>query len=309
MTMSNPDPPRWQQGVGDDGIESKLGELVANVERPTRLSDHAKARILSRLSGNTQPKALFSRTVLAAAVAALVLGASGALAVVLRHRGASPAPLIEATEPKPPHAQAPIPEDMMSDPAFVPALLPPSPVHTPTSRPTKLQRPTAAAPERQPAEAALLALALRQLEVKKDPAAALATLERLHARFPSAQLHDESLLVQVGAEIALQRHDQALTALDAQAAWHRPSHRRLAAVRGELRARGANCEGALADFAYVLQSGPGDDLDQRALRGVAHCRARLGDQAEARAALELYLQRFPLGRFAAEIRQKLSNQL
>ena len=77
-------------------------------------------------------------------------------------------------------------------------------------------------------------------------------------------------------------------------------------MRGELRAAHRRWREAEQDFDDALRgrdlstTNPrARSLQERALWGRAAARSRLGDQAGARADLELYLRDFPAGRFSA----------
>jgi outer membrane protein assembly factor BamD (BamD/ComL family) len=74
-------------------------------------------------------------------------------------------------------------------------------------------------------------------------------------------------------------------------------------LRGELYAE-RDCRKALADFDAVLASAPAP-LSERALYGRATCRLHSGDAAGARVDLDQYLTRFPNGRFAEQVRERL----
>src|SRR5262249_18921193 len=104
------------------------------------------------------------------------------------------------------------------------------------------------------------------------------------------------------ALLLLGRSDQALAALEGltlAGAGRRAQELRV--IRGELRAA-RDCTAAARDFGAVLEAAPAgtSDLTERALYGRAACRARSGDRTGAAADLDLYLDRFPAGRFAAE---------
>jgi TolA-binding protein len=78
-------------------------------------------------------------------------------------------------------------------------------------------------------------------------------------------------------------------------------------VRGELRARAQRWREAAADFDQALAHASGTSAwQERALWGRAVARTQAGDQAGARADLQLYLGRYPTGRFASEATRLLA---
>jgi len=75
--------------------------------------------------------------------------------------------------------------------------------------------------------------------------------------------------------------------------------RELRLIRAELAAESTPAT-ALQDFRAVWATHPTGVTGERSLWGMAACNARLGDEAGTRAALALYLRRFPDGPHAAE---------
>jgi tetratricopeptide (TPR) repeat protein len=147
----------------------------------------------------------------------------------------------------------------------------------------------------------MLGQALRSLRNDHDPAAALDTLARHAALFPRSSLASERSVLEVEALLALGRRDEALARLDGMSLDNTPRSAEHHVVRGELRARAERWREAGADFDLALARGRGTSpWQERALWGRAVTRTQAGDQAGARADLQLYLQIYPTGRFASE---------
>jgi hypothetical protein len=72
-------------------------------------------------------------------------------------------------------------------------------------------------------------------------------------------------------------------------------------IRAELRADD-DCRGALSDFQVLVDQSLPSAWAERALFGRGACLLKLGDKAGAERDFASYLQRFPSGRFAQQIR-------
>ena len=160
---------------------------------------------------------------------------------------------------------------------------------------------------RPPAEATLLAQAIRKLRVDGDAPAALSLLDQRQARFADGALSPEASAVRIEALLRLGRADAALADLDRLPLHTMPRRDEWHVVRGELRAQAGRWSSAEADFATALGRlpGAGGDLAERALWGRAVARSHQGSVAGARADALEYLRRFPSGRFAGLAHQAL----
>ncbi|HEY8922899.1 MAG TPA: hypothetical protein VIU64_00890 [Polyangia bacterium] len=192
-------------------------------------------------------------------------------------------------------------------PTSPPAIVTPSPFvpHSlPESLPGSPTSPVAARAAARPADLALaeegelLGRAVARLRQARDPAGALADLDRYAARFPSGLLHREAQAARVDALLLARRTDEARRVLDQLPLGGDARDRELRLIRAELSAESAPAR-ALEEFRAVWAAHPSGATGERSLWGMAACQARLGDEARTRAALELYLARFPDGPHAA----------
>jgi hypothetical protein len=155
-------------------------------------------------------------------------------------------------------------------------------------------------------EQALLGQAIRTLRDGHDAGTALALLAQYADRFPGGAFASEATVLRIEALLALGRRHDALVLLDGVSLASLPNQDEQRVVRGELRAADRRWREAAQDFDDALRgrdlpttSPRARSLQERALWGRAAARSRLGDQAGARADLELYLRDFPTGQFSA----------
>jgi hypothetical protein len=153
-------------------------------------------------------------------------------------------------------------------------------------------------------EARIVRRAIEELRDDRDAVGALASLDEHRARFPGGVLRAEAEVVRVQALLALHDDEAALALLAPMDLSAHPRGDELRVMRGELRAA-RDCGAAIADFDRVLGRAAPERLLERALRGRAVCRLRLGARAAAEEDLRAYLARFPNGAFAAEARRQL----
>jgi hypothetical protein len=154
-------------------------------------------------------------------------------------------------------------------------------------------------------EAAVVRQAFEQLQVARDPEAALAMLDRHDQRFASGELSREVRRIRIDALLALHRRSVALALLDAETDLGSDlSGGELRLLRAALRLEARRPREALADYQYVKAS-PFVGLRDEVLYGEALCRALAGEQAEAQRLFSGYLEQFPRGKHAAEARAAL----
>jgi hypothetical protein len=168
--------------------------------------------------------------------------------------------------------------------------------------PVEVRRPPRTGPLA--AEAQLLGQAIARLHTAEDPQGTLAVLDRYHRRHPHGALSAEADRLQLQALVALGRVDEALALLSTLPAEAVAASPELRLLRAELRAADS-CAAALPDFDWVLARSVAAPLAERALYGRAGCRLRVGDRAGAEQDLRAYRQRFPRGRFRADVDRHL----
>jgi hypothetical protein len=314
------------------GIEQRAAELLSSLPSPAPLSPAALARIGARLQGPPPPTPLPTARGpwVAAGVAAVGVAT---LAAVLVPRALAPRPRVQApavrvvdTADRPPAPLAPIVTPLSPDPGpplLAPTTPPPRQPVRATARPPRASAPAPVAPighdhptaaasaeseSGLAAESRLLGIALHQLRQQRDGAAALRSLDTYQQRFPQGLLFEEAQAARVDALLLTEHRSEALLFLERTQFQRLDRGGELRVVRGELRATAGRCREALTDFAAVLAAAATPPLvAERALYGQASCLATLGDARGARSRIELYLERFPSGRFAAAARRALQN--
>jgi TolA-binding protein len=212
---------------------------------------------------------------------------------------AEPLPVVEEPKAAPAPAKHRARVAVLNQPP--PLLPPPLPAAPPAAAPPP------AAPSPIAVEQALLGQAVKALRDGHDARTALALLAQHAQQFPHGALALEESMLRVEALLALGRQDEALSVLDRTQLASLPNREEQLVVRGELRASNQRWREAKQDFDDALGAGralpaasaKARTIQERALWGRASARSRLGDEAGARADLELYLKRFPGGRFAA----------
>lgn len=304
--MSSADPlTPWAR---ESTTSEPLARLWRSVPEPEALSEVRRQRVAVRLRGRGSRAA--GRALLRLVAVGMVLGIAGAAAAhwaSARWLGAElvrPAPLLPVEPartatpklaPQPALAASPVPTPEVE----------PQPSRTPV---VEIKNPPPAAPapavsSRLALEAASLQSALVELRRggKEQAARALAVLERHLRDFPRGTLELEAQVARVDALLLLgRRHDarRALGALPIERAG-RASELRL--IRAELNADD-DCAAALKDFHLLVAEPLPAAWAERALFGRGACLLKAGDVAAAQRDFDRYLQQYPQGRFAAQIR-------
>lgn len=155
-------------------------------------------------------------------------------------------------------------------------------------------------------EARLLQQALAKLRGAHDARGALLALDEYRVRFPAGQLSLEADTARVDALLMLAKRAEALALLTALPVERLGRRRELQLLRAELTAE-RDCARALGDFDAVLASGGTDGLNERALYGRAACRFRAGSRQGALNDLRNYAERYPEGRFRAQVAATLAS--
>ena len=166
-------------------------------------------------------------------------------------------------------------------------------------------KPQVAAPLSGPSEEmGALDEAIGLLRRHHNPAAALPILDGYLGRYPQGVLNREARLARVDALLMLERTQEALVALEELPLDNGRRSAELLVVRGELRAR-QDCARAESDFTTALSRSPDAVLLERILYGRGVCRAKLGNQSGAADDLHRYIERFPSGAYAGQVRRWL----
>ena len=335
---------RWVDAERGDALDAQLGEVFRTLEHEEPLSArelHAVGRRIARGPGSVRRKRAFPQLMLAFAV--LVGASSAAFAQWKRpgfwHFQAYFAPrVVESAQP----AASPVKraaassaeragaEPVTTAPPLTEAspateALPGTkalPVTKALPAPEAASEPAASAPaaasfdiDTKPAlarpsvlarESELLQKALGKLRRDHNGPAALSLLDQYQAEFPHGELAMEASFARVDALLLAGRRSEALGLLSRLPLDSVGRKSELRLLRAELYAE-RDCSQALPDFDAVLASGAGG-LTERALYGRAACRLRQGNTAGGHADLEAYLQRYPTGRFAEQVRARLGSR-
>lgn len=302
--------PRWVHGGAGGDVDAELVDAFRLVEREEPMSDVALARVGRRLASSKRRSRPLLR--LLPVVLAVLTGSAGAALAQWLRPGIwdLQRPLVSRAEAeKAPPPSAPKPAPPSREPTVAAPALPEPPPESPTATPEPAgARPAPGGPASGASglalESELLQRALERLRRAHDGAGALRLLDEHRARFPSGVLALEAAVARVDALLLLGRRGEALEQL-ARLPLARVGRRaELQLLRGELYAE-RDCNKALADFDAVLAGSAPVTLAERALYGRATCRLRSGDDAAARVDLRAYLSRFPNGRFAEQVRERL----
>lgn len=278
--------------------EPRLGRWFEAVPEPEAVSEVARQRVRLRLQRGVgaQPRLMLVRLVAVGAV----IGMTGAAAaqwtaqhllssrheVTVRpsHAVAPQPALPRAVEKAPPPTAEPVPVAVASASAVFSAF--PAPAATSSSR--------------LGLEAASLQAALSTLRGGATERALIA-LDEHRRDFPQGTLDLEARVARVEALLKLKRRQEAQRELSTLPLDRVGRGLELRLIRAELGAEG-DCRGSLADFDVLLgQSLPAAWME-RALFGRGACLLKLGDHAGAQRDFSRYLEQFPSGRFAPQIR-------
>ena len=301
----------WAEAAEDDRQqELRMSRLFAGVPSPEPLGDVARQRVALRLRTRAPRSMRFTLVRLVAV--GVVIGVTGAAAAQwaavrwfgLQHEFAAPPERAVVAAPSAPPEGA-----KRAAPRVVEAATTsPEPVSGPASSAAfpNLAAPALPVPSvgsRLGREAASLEAALSALKAggKGNAARALAELDQHLQKFPGGTLELEARVAHVDALLVLGRRQEARRELSSLPIERVGRKNELRLIRAELRADD-DCRAALSDFQVLVdQSLPGA-LAERALFGRGACLLKLGDQAAAYRDFDRYLERFPSGRFAQQIR-------
>lgn len=295
----------WAEGTNEDAPPGRqLSQLFAAVPEPTPLAEFSRQRVAVRLRKRASRGAgLMLLRLVAVGVVIGVAGAAGAQWATVHWFGAQEVVVTKSVQvavaPAPLAPQPSLPRGPASEPAA--AVEPPPPERATNG--ASFAPATAAPGSRLGQEAASLAAALSALKAggKDNAARALQGIDQHLQKFPRGALELEARVARVDALLVLGRRQEARRELSALPIESVGRKNELRLIRAELRADD-DCRAALTDFQVLVdQSLPGA-WAERALFGRGACLLKLGDKAAAERDFARYLERFPDGRFAGQIR-------
>jgi TolA-binding protein len=291
----------------DDALERKLSKLFGSVPEPDALTEISRQRVGVRLRsrGSRSGGLLLVRLVAVGAVIG-VTGAAAAQWAAVHWFGAQQefaTHNVHVVRDAPPVLPQPAPVRGSSQPAPVeeePVLAPPE--AAPTSAPAA-PAPAPVQSSRLGLEAASLEAALKALRGGGTERAqrGLKAIDQHLRDFPGGALELEARVARVDALLVLGRRQDARRELSALPIENVGRKNELRLIRAELRADD-DCRTALSDFQVLVDLPLASGWAERALFGRGACLLKLGDQAGAQRDFERYLDRFPNGRFAEQIR-------
>jgi hypothetical protein len=304
MRMVEPLSP-WADGLVEGSpLDRRIADLFAALPEPAPLSEVARQRVAVRLrSRTTRGSGLM---LLRLIVIGAVIGMAGAAAAqwATTHFFSTQRELVTPRTPvaveRPP--LVPQPSLPLLEPA-TPSPTPEPPVAEPAAATAPLGAAAPAPSSRLGLEAASLEVALSALRAG-GKGAALSALTRLdqHLRdFPGGALELEARVARVDALLVLGRRQEAKRELSAMPIENVGRNRELRLIRAELRADD-DCRAALADFQFLVDQDLPDAWRERALFGRGACLLRVGDNSGAERDFTRYLELYPTGRFAEQIR-------
>jgi tetratricopeptide (TPR) repeat protein len=305
MSPIEPLAPWAESHAADSPLERQLSGLLRAAPEPAALPDAALQRVAYALRARA-PRSfgLMLARLVAVGVVVGVAGAAGAQWAVVRLFGPRHDVAVSyaqvAAAPKPP----------------APPALPQSPRAAAPAEPTPVaQEPAAsvaaaAVPSAAPAQSSPLGLEAASLEVALSAlraggsggaARGLLAIDQHLRAFPRGALELEARVARVDALLLLGRRQEARRELSALPIENVGRKNELRLIRAELRADG-DCRAALSDFQVLVDASLAPAWAERALFGRGACLLELGDKAGAQRDFTRYLERFPAGRFAEQIR-------
>lgn len=297
----------WAEGAEDGSpSERQLTRLFSAIPEPGPLADLVRQRVGLRLRrGVMRPSRLMLTRLIAVGMVVGMGGAAAAQWTSQRFLGA------QQPVAAPPRARAVV-EPAPAAPKRLPPPKPVEPVAAePASQPVDPGAGSVGAFPAAPAvqssrlglEAASLERALSALRAggQAQAARALADLERHLREFPRGSLELEARVARIDALLVLGRRHEAQRELSLLPLESAGRSRELRLIRAELRAD-SDCAAALSDFQVLLAQPLPAPWEERALFGRGACLLRLGDERGAERDFASYLERYPRGRFAAQIR-------
>jgi TolA-binding protein len=305
MSMVEPLSP-WAEATQDNTpLERQLSRLFAAVPEPTALPDRARQRLALRLLTRASRGARFLVVrLIAIGVIIGVAGAAAAQWAAVHWLGAQHEVVTRYTRVgvvDPPLVPQPsLPQQLREPEAAVPAE---PAVVVPAASAAFPSTPAPAQSSRLGLEAASLEVALSALRGGGNGSAAraLKAIDQHLRDFPQGALELEARVARVDALLVLGHRQEARRELSALPIENVGRKNELRLIRAELRADD-DCRAALSDFQVLVEQPLPTGWAERALFGRGACLLKLGDKAGAERDFVRYLERFPDGRFAEQIR-------
>ncbi len=286
----------------ESGATEPLARLWRSVPEPEALGEVRRQRVAVRLRARSSGAG--ARVLLRLVAVGVVLGVTGAAAahwaavswLGLQHKQELPK---ERSKPAVPKL---VPQPAL--PVLPLAAASPEPVVPEVAELGVASAPPAPAPSSRLAlEAASLQSAL--VELRRGGAAqaarALAALDRHLQSFPQGSLELEARVARVDALLLLGQRQEARRALGALPIERAGRASELRLIRAELSAD-EDCLAALKDFQLLVEQPLPAVWAERALFGRGACLLKVGDSSGAQRDFDRYLERYPAGRFAGQIR-------
>ena len=306
MAMVEPLSPWAESKENESSLELQLSQLFAAVPAPQPLPEPSRRRVALRLRTRaSRGVGLMLVRLVAIGVVIGVAGAAAAQWTVERWFAAAQQPVVVGSAPV--GSSSPrVPRPALPRPAAAPAAtLEPAPARL-VSEPAPnapFPVPAAAPSSRLAQEAASLSAALSALKAggKDNARGALRAIDQHLQAFPRGTLELEARVARVDALLALGRRQDARRELSALPLESVGRKFELRLIRAELWADD-DCRAALSDFQVLIGEPLPSAWAERALFGRGACLLKLGDRAAAQRDFARYLERFPSGRFAEQIR-------
>jgi hypothetical protein len=304
MPMLEPLSPWANEPEGDAPLDRQLSQVFGAVPEPSALPEFSRQRLAARLRTRGRRGAGLMLVRLVAMGVVIGVGSAAAAQWAATRWFSAQQQLV-----------TPRLRPVVSEPPLVPQ---PSLPRAPRAAP--VAEPGAAEPEPRPSVGAFTPPAPSQssplgLEAGSLEAAltalrgggvaratqALRQLDQHLREFPHGTLELEARVARVDALLVLGRRDDARRELSTLPIERVGRKSELRLIRAELRAD-QDCSAALSDFQVLVEQPLPAVFAERALFGRGACLLRLGDNAGAERDFARYLERFPNGRFAAQIR-------
>lgn len=304
MKATQPLAPWAEEVEGDSSLDRRLSRVFRDVPEPSALPELQRRRVGARLSQRARRQPAWLMLRLVALGVAIGVGSAAAAQLASSRFLASQRQLAtwrlpETAPPSPPAPRGTAPRAPRAEPVAQesPLEITPGPSSASFPAPAPVQS------SRLGLEAASLEAALTELRGGGTARAerALQQLDRHLREFSGGALELEARIARVDALLTLGKRQDARRELAKLPIERVGRKHELRLIRAEL-AADQDCGQALPDFQVLVEQPLPRAFAERALFGRGACLLRLGDAPAAERDFARYLERFPDGRFAAQIR-------